>query len=133
MRKFFAAALIVSASFGAAFAQQPLSPQDQRDSAPNMGVAPKTENGIGRADVRVFDESGNPVQNASVKLESNRSDGYFCETDWGLTSARGIMVLPPLHMGEVVLKVKANGFRSQTIHIANNSLAEPLRVTLVRK
>jgi hypothetical protein len=36
-------------------------------------------------------------------------------------------------MGEVTLKVKAEGYRSQTIHIQNSALAEPIHVTLVRK
>ena len=128
MRKFFAAAIIVGATFGVALAQT-----NSTDPAPNMGVAPKFINGPGRADVRVFDQDGNPIQNAKVKLESNRSDGFFCETDWGLTNAKGIMVLPPLHMGEVTLKVKASGFQSQVLHIENSSLGQPIRVNMVRK
>jgi hypothetical protein len=128
MRKFFAAAIIVGATFGVAIAQT-----NPTDDAPNMGVAPKVINGPGRADVRVFDQDGHPIQNAKVKLESNRSDGFFCETDWGLTNAKGIMVLPPLHMGEVTLKVKANGYQSQVLHIENSSLAQPIRVNMVRK
>lgn len=131
MRKFFAAALILTASFGSAFAARPFPVSSQEDT-PNMGVAPKEPNGIGRADVRIVDENRNPVR-AQVKLESNRSDGYFCETDWGTASSKGIMVLPPLHMGEVTLKVKAEGYRAQTIHIQNSALAEPIHVTLVRK
>jgi hypothetical protein len=131
MRKFIVAAFLVTASFSAVFAQQPaLSGQEDIQ---NMGVAPTSPNGIGRADVRVFDEAGNPISNASVKLESNRSDGYFCETDWGLTNERGVIVMPPLHMGQVKLKLKAPGFKSQTIQIDNASLAQPLRVTLVKK
>jgi hypothetical protein len=129
MRKFFAAALIAIASLGASLAGQAQVGQD----IPNMGVAPKVENGIGRADVRVFDEAGNPIPNASVKLESKRSDGYFCETDWGLTNPNGVMVLPPLHMGQVTLRVKANGFKSQNLHITRDSLGSPIRVTLLHK
>lgn len=131
MRKFFAAALILTASFGVAVSAQP-HPVGSQDDTQNMGVAPKEPNGIGRADVRIVDENGNPIR-AQVKLESQRSDGYFCETDWGTASSKGIMVLPPLHMGEVTLKVKAEGYRSQTIHIQNSALAEPIHVTLVRK
>jgi Carboxypeptidase regulatory-like domain len=131
MRTFLAAALLITASFSAAVAQQPTV--SGQDDIQNMGVAPKVPNGIGRADVRVFDEAGNPIPNASVKLESIRSDGYFCETDWGMTNERGVIVMPPLHMGEVKLKVKAPGFKSQNIQIDNNSLGEPLRITLVRK
>jgi hypothetical protein len=131
MRKFLVAALLVTASFCAALAQQPTL--NGQEDIQNMGVAPTSPNGIGRADVRVFDEAGNPISNASVKLESTRSDGYFCETDWGLTNPRGVIVMPPLHMGQVKLKVKAPGFKSQNIQIDNNSLGQPLRVTLVKK
>lgn len=128
MRKFFIAGVIAFAAFGTAFAQS-----NTTEDAPNMGIAPKFMNGPGRADVRVFDQSGNPIQNARVKLESNRSDGYFCETDWGLTSAKGVMVLPPLHMGVVTLKVKANGYHSQVIHVDNSTLGSPIRVTMIHK
>jgi hypothetical protein len=133
MRKLFIAALLVTASFSAGHAQQAFSFVNQPEEAPNMGVAPKSENGIGRADIRVFDQNGNPLQSVQAKLESKRSDGFFCETDWGFTNALGVLVLPPLHMGEVTLKVKAKGFQSQTIRIDNSRLGEPIRVTLTPK
>ncbi len=132
MRKLFIISLIIAATFAVSQAQG-CSPSQNPDEPQNMGIAPKAPNGIGRADVRVFDESGNPIRNAQVKLESNRSDGYFCETDWGLTNDRGVMVLPPLHLGELTFKVKAKGYRSQELNIPASSLNEPVRVTLVRK
>jgi hypothetical protein len=132
MRKLFIVSLIIAATFAVSQAQGG-NPSQNPDEPQNMGIAPKAPNGIGRADVRVVDESGNPIRNALVKLESNRSDGYFCETDWGLTNDRGVMVLPPLHMGELKFKVKAKGYRSQELNIPASSLNEPVRVTLVRK
>lgn len=132
MRKLIIASLVIAATFALSLAQGGNTSQNT-DEPQNMGVAPKAPNGVGRADVRVFDESGNPIRNALVKLESTRSDGYFCETDWGLTNDRGVMVLPPLHMGELKFKVKAKGYRSQEIGVPASSLADPVRVTLVRK
>ena len=130
MSKVLSVLLIVFATSGVALSQK-LSPNN--DNPPSQGIAPKVTNGIGRADVRVFDESGNPIRNALVKLESTRSDGYFCETDWGLTNDHGVMVLPPLHMGELKFKVKAKGYRPQEIEVPASSLGEPVRVTLARK
>lgn len=132
MRKLFIVSLIIAATFAISQAQGG-NPSQNPDEPQNMGIAPKAPNGIGRADVRVYDESGNPIRNALVKLESNRSDGYFCETDWGLTNDRGVMVLPPLHMGELKFKVKAKGYRSQELDVPASSLGDPIRVTLVRK
>jgi hypothetical protein len=129
MRKFFAAALIVTASFGAALAQQT---PGASDDTPNMGIAPKAMNDIGRADVRVFDQDGNPIQNANLRLVSNRTDGYQCES-WGSTNAKGVMVLLPIHMGDVTLEVKAKGYKKQSIHIPLESLGQPIHVTMVHK
>lgn len=120
---------IVAATFSVTFAQdQSQNPNDP----PSRGVAPKVENGIGRADVRVFDENGNPIENAYVKLESNRTDGFFCES-WDNTNAQGITVLPPIHMGTLKLKVKAKGYRTQQIEVPASSLGDPVRVTLRKK
>jgi hypothetical protein len=132
MRKLFIASLMIAAMFAIGLAQGGGTMQNP-DEPQNMGRAPKEPNGVGRADVRIVDENGNPIRNAVVKLESTRSDGYFCETDWGLTNERGVMVLPPLHMGELKLRVKAKGYRSQELEIPASSLNEPVRVTLHRK
>lgn len=112
------------------FAQNPAS--SPTEEIPNMGRAPKEPNGIGRLDLRVFDEEGRPVKNAYAKLESTRTDGFFCES-WGYTDARGVAVLPPLHMGRLKLIVKAPGYQKQTLTIPASNLSEPVRVTLVRK
>ena len=84
------------------------------------------------ADVRVFDEVGNPIRNANVKLESTRSDGFFCES-WGDTNDRGMIALPPIHMGSLKLKVKAKGYRPQELDVPTSELNNPVRVTLKKK
>lgn len=129
MSKFLLSLVIVATTLSVGVAQnQTENPNDP----PSRGVAPKTENGIGRADVRVVDEHGNPVSDALVKLESNRSDGFFCES-WDNTDAHGITVLPPIHMGTLKLIVKAKGFKKQEIEVPANSLGDPIRVTLRSK
>ncbi len=139
MRKLFISVIIIAATFILALAQQPqplsqdsATAMQKTDETPNMGRAPKEHNGIGRADVRVFDENGNPVSNANVKLESTRTDGFFCES-FAATGAKGVAVLPPIHMGRLKLIVKAKGFQTQKIDVPTSSLSDPVRVTLVRK
>src|SRR5437762_11948233 len=129
MSKVLSVLLIVFATSGLARSHK--SPPNN-DSPPSQGIVPKVTNGIGRADVRVFDESGNPIRNASVKLESTRSDGFFCES-WGDTDERGIIALLPIHMGSLKLKVKAKGYHSTMLDVPTAQLAEPVRVTLKRK
>jgi hypothetical protein len=126
MRKLFLATLVIAASFSIVAAQQPSS------DIPNMGKAPTQPNGIGRLDARVFDEAGNPVRGAYLKLESERTDGYFCES-WNSSDERGVSVLPPLHMGNLKLIVKAKGYETQKINVPTDSLNEPFRITLVKK
>ena len=129
MSKILSALLIIAATFAIAVAQEP---SQSENNPPSRGVAPKVENGVGRADVRVFDESGNPIRNAYVKLESTRSDGFFCES-WDNTDERGIAALPPLHMGTLKLKVKAKGFKPQELEVPAGDLGNPVRITLKKK
>jgi len=129
MSKVLSVLLIVFATSGVARSQK--SPPNN-DSPPSQGIVPKVTNGIGRADVRVFDESGNPIRNAYVKLESTRSDGFFCES-WGDTDERGIIALLPIHMGSLKLKIKAKGYHSTMLDVPTEQLAEPVRVTLKKK
>src|SRR5262249_57892699 len=129
MSKVLSVLLIVIASAAIAFAQeQNPNPNDP----PSTGVAPKIENGIGRADVRVRDENGNPIKDAYVKLESTRTDGYFCES-WNNTNEHGLADLPPLHMGKLKLKVKAKGYHLVKMGVPADQLGEPVRVTLKKK
>ena len=127
MSKFLIALFLVAATFSIGVAQN----QNPNDP-PNMGAAPREANGVGRLDLRVVDQDGNPVKNAHAKLESTRTDGYFCES-WNDTDERGGAVLPPIHMGALKLKVKAKGFKTTEVSIDAASLNEPVRVTLVKK
>ena len=127
MSKMLAAVLFIVAAFSMAVAQE-----SSATNPASQGVAPKVENGIGRADVRVFDENGNPIRNAYVKLESTRTDGFFCES-WDSTNERGITVLPPIHMGSLKLIVRAKGFQKQELNVPANELGEPVHVTLHKK
>jgi hypothetical protein len=129
MSKFLAALIIAAATVSTSLAH---GPTQDRNSPPNMGVAPKVENGVGRLDLRVVDENGNPIRNAYAKLESTRSDGYFCES-WNDSDERGVAVLPPIHMGSLKLIVKAKGFRKLELNVPASSLDQPVRVTLARK
>ena len=127
MRKLFLVILSVVAMTGASMAH----PQDGNEPA-SQGRAPSQINGIGRADVRVLDQDGNPVRGAQVKLESRRTDGYYCES-WNTTDERGIAVLPPIHMGNLRLIVQAPGFQRVRMEIPYNSVGDPVRVTLARR
>jgi hypothetical protein len=129
MSKVFSVLFIIVASFSIALCQEPAR---NNDTQPSHGVAPKAPNGIGRADVRVFDEKGNPIRNAYVKLESTRTDGFFCES-WGETDENGVITLPPIHMGTLKLKVKAKGFRPQELDVPADNLGDPVQVTLKKK
>ena len=133
MRKLFITALIVAASFSVALgqSQQNGSTQNKND-IPNMGQAPKQPNGIGRLDLRVVDENGNPVEGAFAKLDSHRSDGFFCES-WNSTDSKGVAVLPPIHMGTLTLVIKAKGYQTIKIEVPADSLNEPVHVTLHKK
>ena len=125
MRKLILASLLLVSAFGAAAAQT-------GNDIPNMGRAPKQTDGIGRLDLRVVDENGNPVQGVRAELKSRRSDGFVCES-WNWTDARGVSVLPPLHMGRLTLKLSAKGFQTQTVQVAAANLDQPVRVVLHRK
>jgi hypothetical protein len=132
MRKLLAAALLVGATFSANLAQGTTNNSQNSSEIPNMGHAPKEMNGIGRLDLRVLDQNGNPIRGAYAKLKSKRSDGFLCES-WGSTDARGVIALPPLHMGMLRLKVEAKGYQSQEIEVPADSLSQPVRVTLAAK
>jgi hypothetical protein len=125
MRRLLIATLLVLSAFGAAAAQN-------NTEIPNMGRAPKQADGVGRLDLRVVDQDGNPLQGVRADLESKRMGGFLCES-WNWTDARGVAVLPPLHMGKLTLKLSAKGFQTQKIEIDAASLDQPVRVTLVKK
>ena len=125
MRRLLIATLLVVSAFGAASAQT-------NNEIPNMGRAPKQADGVGRLDLRIVDENGDPVQGVRADLQSKRMGGFLCES-WNWTDARGVAVLPPLHMGKLTLKLSAKGFQTQTIQVDAASLDQPVRITLVKK
>ena len=132
MRKLFLFTFLSLAALGLNAQAQTGGANNGNGEIPNMGRAPSQPDGIGRLDLRVVDEQGNPVQGVRADLKSKRSDGFLCES-WNWTDARGVAVLPPLHMGKLTLKLKAKGFETQKVEIAANSLDEPVRITMVRK
>jgi hypothetical protein len=125
MRRLIIAAILVASAFGAASAQT-------NNEIQNMGRAPKQTDGVGRLDLRVVDADGNPVQGVRADLQSKRAGGFLCES-WNWTDARGVSVLPPLHMGALKLKLSAKGYETQTIQVDAASLDQPVRVVLQRK
>src|SRR6476646_9239737 len=129
MSKVLSILMILLATAAIAFGQEPTR---NSDGPPNTGIAPKVENGIGRADVRVRDEQGNPIKDAYVKLESTRTDGFFCES-WNNTDDHGLAGLPPIHMGNLKFKIKAKGYQSQELTIPFGDLGEPIRITMKHK
>ena len=128
MRKLIIATLLVASAFGAASAQN----GGQGNDIPNMGRAPRQTDGVGRLDLRVVDEDGNPVKGVRADLKSRRGDGFLCES-WNWTDARGVSVLPPLHMGRLTLKLSAKGFETQTVQVNASDLDQPVRIVLHRK
>ena len=131
MRKLIVASLFALALAATASAQSNASTPPQSD-IPNMGRAPSGMNGIGRMDARVFDQDGRPVPGVFLKLESERTDGFFCES-WNTSDANGVAVLPPLHMGHLRLVVKAKGYEDEKLDVDPSVLGEPYRVTVHRK
>jgi hypothetical protein len=137
MRKLLIAALIIIATFSSALAQDetttaPDQPKIPTEQILKMGRAPSAIDGVGRAIVVVKDADGNPVRKAYVHLYSTRSDGFLCES-WAWTNEDGVVMLPPLHMGQLKFKIKADGFQKSTTEVNASSLSEPVRITLVAK
>ena len=131
MRKLILATFILAAASGAALAQEG-SAQTGNNNIPNMGHAPKQADGIGRLDLRVVDENGNPVKGVRADLASHRAGGFLCES-WNWTDARGVSVLPPLHMGQLTLKLSAKGYETQKIEVNAADLDQPVRVMMHSK
>ena len=130
MRKLIIATLLLAAACGSALAQEGVA--QNGNNIPNMGHAPKQPDGIGRLDLRVVDENGNPVKGVRADLASHRMGGFLCES-WNWTDARGVAVLPPLHMGQLTLKLSAKGFETQKVEINAADLDQPIRVVLHSK
>ncbi len=100
---------------------------------PNMGHAPKGLDGIGRMDLRVTDDAGNPVQNVKAQLSTDRPNGFHCDCD-NVTDQTGRALMNPIHVGkQLKLKVKANGYDSQEIAVDPQALSQPYRIKLHKK
>ena len=132
MRRLIFATFLLAATFATATAQDNAASSNNTNDIPNMGRAPSQPDGIGRLDLRVVDEDGNPVKGVRADLKSTRLNGFLCES-WNWTDARGVAVLPPLHMGRLQLTLKAKGFETIKLNIPASDLNQPVRVTLVRK
>ena len=63
---------------------------------------------------------------------SHRAGGFLCES-WNWTDARGVSVLPPLHMGQLTLKLSAKGYETQKVEINAADLDQPVRVVMHSK
>jgi hypothetical protein len=131
MRKLILASLLLAATSGMALAQTGGTKTGNND-IPNMGHAPKQADGVGRLDLRVVDENGNPIKGVRADLASHRAGGFLCES-WNWTDARGVSVLPPLHMGQLTLKLSANGYETQKIEVNASDLDQPVRVVMHSK
>ncbi|HEX8633613.1 MAG TPA: CHAT domain-containing protein [Pyrinomonadaceae bacterium] len=106
----------------------PVAPS--RNEPPNMGRAPKKLDGIGRMDLRVVDENGNPIKGARGRLSTQRPNGIDCDC-WEVTNATGRAVLPPIHVGKVLkLEVNAPGYEPLEQIVPADQLAAPFKVTL---
>ncbi|MCA1564605.1 MAG: CHAT domain-containing protein [Acidobacteria bacterium] len=100
---------------------------------PNMGRAPKKLDDLGRMDLRVVDENGNPIKGAKGRLSTQRPNGIDCDC-WEVTNAAGRAVLPPIHVGRVLkLEVNAPGYEPFEQIVPAEQLAAPFKVTLKAK
>jgi hypothetical protein len=132
MRNLIIATILVASAFGATLAQSNAPHTDNTNDIPNMGRAPKQADGVGRLDLRVVDGEGRPLQGVRADLQSHRMGGFLCES-WNWTDARGVSVLPPLHMGKLTLKLSAKGYETQKIEVNASDLDQPIRVVMSKK
>jgi len=135
MRKLLIAALIIGTTLSLGMAQEttePQPPQQSTEQMLKMGHAPSAPGGIGRAVVVVTDEQNNPVKGAYVKIVSLWGEGNLCES-WAWTNDQGVVVLPPLHMGELKMNSTAKGYKKYVEEIPLSALSDPIRITLVSK
>ncbi len=109
------------------------APGNTTGKLPNRGRAPKKLDDLGRMDLRVVDQDGNPVKGAKGRLSTTRPNGIFCDC-WEVTDEAGRAVLPPLHVGKVLkLEVNAPGYEPLEQIVPAERLAEPFKVTLQSK
>ncbi|MGI8656570.1 MAG: CHAT domain-containing protein [Pyrinomonadaceae bacterium] len=112
------------------------NPPTPPNEPPFMGHAPQTPGGSGRMDLRVLDQQGNPIKGAQAKLVSKYPaglpKGFIC--DCAKTSdATGRILMDPLHIGQLKLTLKADGYQPQEVAVSADQLAQPVRVTMLSK
>ncbi len=99
---------------------------------PNMGRAPQGPDGIGRMDLRVVDEQGQPVKDVDAKLSTQRTNGFLCDC-MNRTDPTGRAVMNPIHVGpELKLELRAKGYPPQVVNVDPQAMAQPYRVMLRR-
>lgn len=102
------------------------------NNPPSQGRAPSTPNGVGRMDLRITDDAGNPVKGVRAQIQSNRPGGLYCEA-FGGTSAIGRALMPPLHIADKIkLVLKAPGMPAQQLALSAQDIAQPVRVVLTK-
>lgn len=134
MRKLSISAGVILAAcslvFGG-FGQIPENPEGSAADLAHLAVAP-AKDGIGRAVVEVVNQDGKTISNAGITLESKWGLDEFCES-FGPTNSQGAIALPPIHMGDLRLVVKAKGYETVKMVISREDLARPIRVSLKKK
>ncbi|MEO6391202.1 MAG: hypothetical protein ABIP75_05065 [Pyrinomonadaceae bacterium] len=130
MRKLCISLLMVVAACATGYAQDDMS-QDSAEQLAHLAVSP-AKDGIGRAVVEVVNQDGKTVSNAGITLESKWGGDEFCES-FGPSNSKGAIALPPIHMGDLRLVVKAKGYETVRMVISREDLARPIRVSLKKK
>ena len=103
--------------------------QDPKNPS-NQGRAPRTPNGVGRMDLRVADEAGNPVKGVRAQIQSTRPGGLYCEC-WETSNNLGRALMPPLHIADKIkLVLRAPGLPKQELIVSAQELAQPVRVVV---
>jgi hypothetical protein len=99
-----------------------------------LGHGPRERNPSVRMDLRVVDETGNPVQGVKTKLWSERqSNGLSCETIHTTDPCGGVL-MDPIHITKTLqLKLEAGGFEPQMIQVEPAQLDRPFRAVMQAK
>jgi CHAT domain-containing protein len=97
---------------------------------PNEGAAPRVPDGKGRMDLRVTDETGNPIKGLVAQLQSLRPGGLSCQS-WATTGALGRALTPPQRMLDTVkLVLNPPDAPAQELVLSSRELAQPVRVVV---
>lgn len=99
-----------------------------------LGHAPRPRNPTVRMDLRVVDETGQPVRGVKTKLWSERqSNGLSCETIHTTDPCGGVL-MNPIHITKTLrLKLEAKGFEPQMIQVDPSQLDKPFRAVMQTK